>query len=139
MNKVPSMCPDSNNQTFRLYKINEIKDYFIAKIRERELMSKGLMLFRSKLSSINRTISKALIDNEISHEDFTTIIDEERNYCELKESIRIMESQRSNIERNKLIEDGKGIGFVKLSDKMKELIIILSLKYKAMLSFLFKL
>ena len=138
MNKVPSMCPDSNNQTFRLYKINEIKD-FIAKIRERELMSKGLMLFRSKLSSINRTISKALIDNEISHEDFTTIIDEERNYCELKESIRIMESQRSNIEINKLIEDGKGIGFVKLPDKMKELIIILSLKYKAMLSFLFKL
>ena len=30
----------SNEQEFRLNKINEIKDYFIAKIKERELMSK---------------------------------------------------------------------------------------------------
>ena len=32
----------SNDQQFRLTKINEIKDYFIAEIRERELMSKNL-------------------------------------------------------------------------------------------------
>ena len=31
-----------NNQHFRLNKINEIKDYFIAKIKERELMSNRL-------------------------------------------------------------------------------------------------
>ena len=31
-----------NNQQFRLNKINEIKDYFIAEIKERELMSKRL-------------------------------------------------------------------------------------------------
>ena len=31
----------SNDQQFRLTKINEIKDYFIAEIRERELMSKN--------------------------------------------------------------------------------------------------
>ena len=31
---------NSNNQQFRLNKINEIKDYFIAEIKERELMSK---------------------------------------------------------------------------------------------------
>ena len=31
-----------NNQQFRLYKINEIKDYFIAEIKEKELMSKDL-------------------------------------------------------------------------------------------------
>ena len=29
-----------NNQQFRLNKINEVKDYFITEIRERELMSK---------------------------------------------------------------------------------------------------
>ena len=29
-----------NNQQFRLNKINEIKDYFIVEIKERELMSK---------------------------------------------------------------------------------------------------
>ena len=31
-----------NNQQFRLNKINEIKDCFIAEIKERELMSKRL-------------------------------------------------------------------------------------------------
>ena len=32
----------SNEQKFTLNKINEIKDYFVAKIKERELMSKRL-------------------------------------------------------------------------------------------------
>ena len=31
-----------NEQQFRLNKINEIKDYFLAEIRERELISKNL-------------------------------------------------------------------------------------------------
>ena len=31
-----------DNQQFRLNKINEIKDYFIAEIKERELISKRL-------------------------------------------------------------------------------------------------
>ena len=34
--------PLNDQQQFRLSKINEIKDYFVAKIKERELMSKGL-------------------------------------------------------------------------------------------------
>ena len=38
------------------------------------------MLTRSKLNSIGSTISKVLMDNEINHEDFTTIINEEKNY-----------------------------------------------------------
>ena len=33
------------------------------------------------------------MNNRISHEDFVTIINEERNYRELKESIRIMKGQ----------------------------------------------
>ena len=40
MDEVPSVYPDLNNQTFRLNRINEMKDYFIAEIREKELMSK---------------------------------------------------------------------------------------------------
>ena len=32
----------SNNQQFRLNKIREVEDYFIAEIKERELMSKKL-------------------------------------------------------------------------------------------------
>ena len=57
-----------------------------------------------------------------SHEDFTTIINEERNYRELKQSIRIMKSQRSDIERNKPIEDGKKIGIdeiIRKNEKIK--------------------
>ena len=33
------------------------------------------------------------MNNQISHEDFMTIINEERNYRELKESIRMMKGQ----------------------------------------------
>ena len=51
------------------------------------------MLARSKLNSIESKISEALINNQISHEDFITIINEERNYKELKESIRMMKGK----------------------------------------------
>ena len=72
--------------------------------------NKIVMLARSKLNSIESKISEALINNEIKHEDFTTIIDEEKKYRELKESIRMMNSQRSDAERINLIEEGKKIG-----------------------------
>ena len=170
----------SDQQQFRLNKINEIKDYFVAEIKERELMSKRLskyiasfdyfdkslivlsvatgsisiasfatvigapvgivsasftlafsistgiikkllkttrnkkkkqnkivMLARSKLNSIESKISEALINNEISHEDFMTIINEEKKYRELKESIRMMNTQRSDSEKINLFEEGK--------------------------------
>ena len=155
-----------NNQQFRLNEISEIEDYFIAEIKERELMSqklskyipffdyfdkslivlsitsrgvsiasfatvigtpigitsaslslafssctglvkkllkatrnknkkhnKILVLARSKLNSTEGKISEALINNQISHEDFITIINEERNYRKLEKSIRIMKGQ----------------------------------------------
>ena len=44
------------------------------------------MLARSKLNSIENKTSEALINNEIIHEDFMTIINEEKKYRELKES-----------------------------------------------------
>ena len=187
-NKTLSIYPNlaaniSNEQQFRLNKINEIKDYFLAEIRERELISKNfskyiasldyfdtslnvlsilsgsisigsfatvivapagiigascdftfsiasesvkrflktirnkkkkhnkiVMLSRSKLNSMENKISKALVDNEISHEDFETIINEEKKYRELKESIRMMNSHGSDVEKVSLIEEGKKIG-----------------------------
>ena len=156
-NKTANIYPNlnaipSNEQQFRVNKINEIKDYFLAEIRERELISKNIskyiaslnyfdkslnvlsilsgsisiasfatvigapagiigascgftfsitsgfvkkflktirnkkkkhnkivMLARSKLNSAESKISKALVDNGISHEDFETIINEEKN------------------------------------------------------------
>ena len=187
-NKTPNIYPSlnaipPNKQKFRLNKINEIKDYFLDVIRERELIGKNItkyiasldyfdkslnvlfilsgsisiasfasvigappgipeancgltfsitsgfakkflktirnkkkkhtkivMLARSKLNSIESKTSKALMDNEISYEDFQTIINEEKKYCELKESIRMMNSHRSDVEKVSLIEEGKKIG-----------------------------
>ena len=60
--------------------------------------NKLVMLAISKLNSIESKISKALKRNEISHEDFMAIINEEKKYRELKESIRMMHSQRSDVE-----------------------------------------
>ena len=51
------------------------------------------MLARSKLNSRGSKISEALINNQIRHEDFLTIINEERNFRELKESIGMMKGQ----------------------------------------------
>ena len=170
----------SNEQEFKLNKINEIKDYFVAEIKERELMRKRfskyiasfdyfdkslivlsvttrsipiassgtvagvpvgmmsvslafsittgivkkllkttrnkkkkhnkiVMLARSKWNSVESKISEPLINNEISHEDFITIINEEKKYRELKESLRMMNSQRNDVEKNELIEEGKKI------------------------------
>ena len=183
LSAIPSNANISNKQQFRPNKINEIKDYFLAEIRERELISKNIskyiasldyfdkslnvlsilsgsisiasfatvigtpaeiigasfgvtfsitsgfvkaflktiinkkkkqnkivMLARSKLNSIESKISKALMDNEISHEDFETIINEEKKYRGLKESIGVMNSHRSDAEKVNLIEEGKKIG-----------------------------
>ena len=37
-----SATPSNDQQQFRLNRINEIKDYLVAEIKERELMSKRL-------------------------------------------------------------------------------------------------
>ena len=54
------MVPSKDQQQLRLNKINEIKDYFVAEIKKRELMSKRLMM---------------------------TINNEEKKYRELNESV----------------------------------------------------
>ena len=53
--------------------------------------NKIFMLARSKSTSIKSKMSEVSINNEISHEDFMTIINEERNYPELKQSIMRVE------------------------------------------------
>ena len=78
-------------------------------ISKKKKHNKIVMLARSNLNSIESKICEALINNEI-REDFMTIINEEKKYRELKESIRIMNSQRSDTEKINLIEEGKKIG-----------------------------
>ena len=62
---------------------------------------------RNKLNSIQRKIFEALINNEIIHEELMIIINEERNYQEFKEIIRMMNSQRGDIEKTNLVEEAK--------------------------------
>ena len=64
--------------------------------------NKIVMLARIKLNSIEGKISEALINSEISHEDFMTIINEEINYRELKENIRMMKGQEDKKNRYQL-------------------------------------
>ena len=51
------------------------------------------VLARSKFNSIKSKISEALMNNQINHEEFMTISNEERNYRELKERIKMMKGQ----------------------------------------------
>ena len=46
------------------------------------------MLAKSKLSSIETLISQALIDMEISHEEFITILKEKDKYEKMKDNLR---------------------------------------------------
>ena len=45
-----------NDQQFRLNKMNPIKDYFIAKIRERELMGKNLSKYIASLQYLHKSL-----------------------------------------------------------------------------------
>ena len=69
--------------------------------------NKIVSIARSKSSSIASKIHEALKNIEISHEHFMKIINEEKKYWELKESIRMMNSQGSDSEKSNLIEEGK--------------------------------
>ena len=65
--------------------------------------NKSVMLARSKLNNIESKIYEALINNENSIEDFTAIINEEKNYQELKESIRCCRWKVKEVAMKKLI------------------------------------
>ena len=78
---------------------------FLKTIRnEKKKHNEIVMLARSKLNSIESKISKALMNNEINQLSIT------KEYRELRESIRMMNSQRSNAEKVNLIEEGKETG-----------------------------
>ena len=78
--------------------------------RNKKKHNKIVILARSKLNSIESKISQALINNEIRLEDFMTILNEEKKYRELKENIRMMDSQKSDVKKISLIEEGEKTG-----------------------------
>ena len=76
-----------------------VKKLLKATINKNEKHNEIVMLDRSKLNSIESKLSEVLINNESSHEDFITIINEDKKYRKLKESIRMMNSQTSDVEK----------------------------------------
>ena len=57
------------------------------------------MLAESKLNSIETLMSQVLIDLDISHEEFKTIVNEKEKYEQMKESIRNTKS-RDELSKN---------------------------------------
>ena len=61
LHKTPNMYPmlsanTSNDQQFRLNKVNEMKYYFIAEIREKERMSKNLSKYIASFEYIDKSL-----------------------------------------------------------------------------------
>ena len=79
-NKTPNIYPSlnaipSNEQQFRLNKINEIKDYFLAEIRERELISKNISKYIASLEYFDKSLNVlSILSGSISIASFATLI-----------------------------------------------------------------
>ena len=61
---------------------------------------KILMLAKGKLDSIETLISKALIDMEISDEEFNAIISKKQKYERMKENVRNIREKQENMRLN---------------------------------------
>ena len=62
------------------------------------------MLAKSKLNSTETLISQALIEFEINHEEFKTIVNEKK-YKRMKENIKTMKSYDDLDKNNKSIRE----------------------------------
>ena len=79
--ETPNMYPNlnaislSDQQQFRLNKINEIKDYFVAEIKDRELMSKRLSKYIASFDYFDKSvIVLSVATGSISIASFATVI-----------------------------------------------------------------
>ena len=77
--KTPNIYPNlnaniSNEQQFRLNKINEIKDYFLAEIRERELISKNISKYIASLDYFDKSLNVlSILSGSISIASFPSV------------------------------------------------------------------
>ena len=75
-----------------------VKKLLNATRKKKKKQDKILMLAKSKLNSIKTLISQALIDMEISHEEFVTILKEKDKYEKMKDNLR-SENEKYKIMR----------------------------------------
>ena len=73
---VPLSATSLNDQKlFRLYKINEIKDYFVADIKERELMSKRVSKYIASFDYFDKSLPVlSVTTSSIPIASFATVI-----------------------------------------------------------------
>ena len=62
--------------------------------------NKILILAKSKLNSIETLVSQALIDVEISHEEFITILKQKNKYEKMKDNVRNVNEKQENMRLN---------------------------------------
>ena len=67
--------------------------------RKKKMDDKILMLAKSKLNSIETLISQALIDMDIRHEEFITILNEKEKYENMKDNLRTENEKSYEIMR----------------------------------------
>ena len=66
---------------------------FLKTTRNNKKHNNIVMLARSKLNSIETSISQALIDSNTSHKEYIKIINEEEKYRRMKEDVRMKKDQ----------------------------------------------
>ena len=67
----------SNEQQFRLKKINEIKDYFLVDITERELINKNISKYIASLDYFDKSLNVfSILSGSISIGSFATVMHE---------------------------------------------------------------
>ena len=76
--------------------------------KKKKKHNKIVALAKSKLNSIETLMSQALIDLDISHEEFELTVNEEEKYEQMKESIRNIESRDELSENSRDIRKNSG-------------------------------
>ena len=75
LNAIPLNANLSNEQLFKLNKINEIKDYSLAEIREREIISKNISKYIVSLDYFDKSLNAlSILSGSISITWFATVI-----------------------------------------------------------------
>ena len=68
----------------------------LLELQKKKKHDKILVLAKSKLNSIE-TLSQALIDMEITHQEFITILNEKDKYGKMKENVRNVSEKQENM------------------------------------------
>ena len=74
-NIYPNLDANISNDWFRLNKIIEIKDYFLAEIRERELISSNISKYVASLDYFDKSLNVlSILSGNITIASFATVI-----------------------------------------------------------------